>query len=152
MIKEIFNKKRYRTVILNNLKSLAFSQINKSSFFRFLLVGASATLLHYLLMGFMIYIHDISATNSSAIGYIISAFYNYWANSQFSFTKVHSLGRRLPRFILVTVTGLLINHAILLVGIYFFVPIVISQLAATFFVLIWNYILNAVWTFSLKDI
>lgn len=124
------------------------SKINQSSFLRFLLVGGSATLLHYLIMGGLIYLASITAGIASATGYVISTFYNYWANSHFTFGGVHSHIRSLPRFVVTASTGLGINQLILLAGIYLSIPIVISQLTATTVVLFWNYFVNATWTFS----
>ena len=127
-----------------------FEQINKVSFVRFVLVGASATFLHYLLMGCLIYFLGVLPIISSAIGYVSSTLYNYWANSQFSFGNGRKHRRSLPRFLMIALIGLGINHALLSIGIYLKLQISISQLFATAVVLIWNYSANAIWTFNKK--
>lgn len=127
------------------------SQISQSSFLRFLLVGGSATLLHYSIMGSLIYLAGITPGIASATGYSLSTLYNYWANSRFTFGGAHSHGRSLPRFLVAALTGLGINQAILLAAVHLRIPIPIAQLAATGAVLFWNYFINATWTFARKE-
>lgn len=122
--------------------------VNQRSFFCFLLVGGSATILHYLIMGGLMLLTNITAINASASGYILSTFYNYLANSHFTFGGVHNHRRSFLRFIITALTGLVINQIILLIGIYLMVPIFLSQLTATIAVFFWNYFVNATWTFA----
>lgn len=125
--------------------------ISQSSFLRFLLVGGSATLLHYAIMGGLIYLAGATVGVASATGYILSTLYNYWANSRFTFSGAHDHKRSLPRFLVTALTGLGINQSILLVAVYLSFPVPIAQLAATAAVLFWNYFINATWTFARKD-
>lgn len=97
------------------------------------------------------YFSSFSASTSSAAGYTLSTLFNYWANSRYAFGGGYSHRRSLPRFLLVAIIGLGINQIVLLIGIYFSLPILIAQLAATSFVVFWNYFVNAVWTFARKD-
>jgi putative flippase GtrA len=127
-------------------------QISRSSFLRFLLVGGSATLLHYSIMAGLIGTAHIAAGAASAAGFSASTFYNYWASSQFTFGGAHRHGRSLPRFLATSLTGLAINQIILMAGIYLSLPVIIAQLAATTVVLFWNYFINATWTFATKDL
>ena len=136
---------------MSSSRLLSQAQINKSSFLRFLLVGGAATLLHYVIMWCMVYFSSISVSTSSATGYTLSTLFNYLANSRFTFGGGHSHQRSLPRFLFVAIIGLGINQIVLLIGIYFSLQIFIAQLAATAFVMFWNYFINAIWTFSRKD-
>lgn len=128
------------------------SQISQSSFLRFLLVGGSATLFHYTIMAALIYFQNITAGVASATGYTLSIFYNYYANAHFTFGGSHSHARSLPRFFFTALVGLGINQIVLLTGINFSMPIVIAQLIGTATVLVWNYLVNATWTFSRRDL
>jgi putative flippase GtrA len=129
----------------------AMSRISQASFLRFVLVGGSATLLHYAIMGTLIYLASITAGIASAIGYTLSTFYNYWANSYFTFGGGHSHARSLPRFLVTALAGLGINQIVLLAGIYVSLSLAIAQFTATAAVLLWNYRVNATWTFARKE-
>ena len=123
------------------------SNINSNSFLRFLLVGGSATGLQYLIMAILIYTTAMSPVLASGIGFIISAIFNYWANARFTFGG-HSTHRQgIPRFLVTLGAGVAINAVVLYGLTRFRVPLVVSQLITTGVVLIWNYTINAVWTF-----
>lgn len=129
---------------------VSLAQINQSSFLRFLIAGGSATILHYIIMWSLMYFSSIAASTASAFGYIVSTMFNYYANSRYTFGGEHSHRRSLPRFLLVATVGLAINQGVLFIGLYYFLPIFVAQIAATAFVLFWNYFVNAVWTFARK--
>ena len=129
----------------------SFSKINKSSFVSFVLVGASATSLHYLIMLFLIYVLSLDSVISSAIGYLISSFYNYWANSKYSFGGQSHHRRNIPRFYFVASIGLILNQIVLITGSHLKLSLILSQISATALVLLWNYSVNAIWTFSKKS-
>jgi putative flippase GtrA len=133
------------------MPSFPVTHISQSTFFRFLLVGGCATLLHYSIMAFLIYSASITADVASAAGYMLSTFYNYWANARFTFGGGHSHSRSLPRFLVTALAGLGINQVMLLWGLYISLPLAMAQLAATATVLLWNYLVNAIWTFSRID-
>lgn len=124
------------------------ANINKLSLLRFIIVGGSATLLHYLIMTFLIYLIGTKADIASSTGYIISTIYNYWANSRYAFGGGHIHRRSLPRFLMVASIGLAINQIILLTGLFFSLSIIAAQLSATALVFLWNYLVNATWTFA----
>jgi putative flippase GtrA len=126
-------------------------QISQSSFLRFLLVGGSATVLHYSIMGGMMHVAGATPGIASATGYILSTLYNYWANSLFTFGGFHDHGRRLQRFLVTALTGLGINQGILLTAVHLSFSIPFAQLTSTIAVLFWNYFINATWTFAKRD-
>lgn len=133
------------------MSGIFFERDSAFRFLRFLIVGGSATLLHYAIMGGLIFMSMASTVAASAIGYIFSTIYNYLANFRFTFGGGYSHARSLPRFILTACAGLFLNQIILTVGIYFSLPIYIPQLLATATVLVWNYLINAAWSFAKKD-
>lgn len=127
-------------------------QLGKLSFLRFIVVGSSATLLHYLVMICLMYFSGFGAISASFIGYILSTLFNYWASSRYTFCARHSDGYSLLRFILVAVVGLGINQLLLVICINLLLPAIIAQLAATAAVMLWSYFANAIWTFSSREL
>ena len=125
--------------------------IGWQSFIRFLLVGGSATLLHYAIMAILLFADWMSAGAASATGYSLSTLYNYAANARFTFAGKHDHRRSLPRFLLTALSGLGINQLILLSLLHLGLPLVLAQITATGGVLVWNYVVNATWSFRSRN-
>lgn len=126
----------------------SMSRIGGRSFLRFLLVGGSATLLHYAIMATLIQAFGCPASVASATGYCLSTLYNYWASAHFTFADQHDHARSLPRFLVTAAAGLGINQLVLLGLIRFDLPLAFAQITATAAVLLWNYFVNASWAFG----
>lgn len=122
-------------------------QINPRSFACFVLVGGSATLLQYAIMFMLMHWGGWSEGYASGSGYVVSTFYNYLANACFTFRGAHEHRHSLPRFLATALAGLGINQLILLSLTHLGCPVAPAQLAATACVLIWNYLINALWSF-----
>lgn len=125
----------------------AMKNISKRSFGTFLLVGGSATALHYLIMAILMTTGLCTKGYASAAGYSLSTLYNYWANARFTFGGGHRHRDSLPRFLLTAVAGLGINQAVLLGLTSLGLPVPGAQILATGCVLVWNYMVNALWSF-----
>lgn len=129
------------------------AQINTRSFIRFLAVGGSATLLHYVLIFVFVLLGWFSHNTASGVGFALSACFNYWANARFTFSGKKNHLHSLPRFAITALLGCVINVGVLY-GLQMLgvpktgLPFAFSQLFATGVVLIWNYMLNALWTFK----
>lgn len=137
-----------------NLQAVACSemtdrmqQISPRSFLCFLVVGGSATLLQYLIMFVLIRYAQCSEGYASATGYVISTAYNYCANASLTFHGKHRHTRSLPRFLLTALAGLGINQMVLLGLLRLHTWLPMAQIAATVCVLVWNYLVNALWSF-----
>lgn len=126
------------------------NQISSRSFLRFLLVGGSATALHYLIMALLVGLLGFAPGTGSAAGYSLSTLYNYWANARFTFAGRHSHAHSLPRFLATALAGLGINQLVLLGLIHLGLPIALAQILATACVLVWNYFINALWAFRTR--
>lgn len=131
-------------------KITKMKHLNSRSFLRFLAVGGSATLLHYAIM-FGLIQTGLSAAWASACGYTLSTFYNYWANARFTFEGQHDHAHSLPRFLLTAGAGLAINQLVLISLTFLGLATAFAQILATGCVLIWNFIINAVWSFREKS-
>ena len=128
------------------------SNINFNSLFRFLLVGGSATALQYSIMAALIYSVAMGAVLASGIGFLISAGFNYWANAHFTFQQKGGHQQSLPRFLVTLAAACLINVVVLYGLTRLGVQLILSQLITTAVVLIWNYTINAVWTFRKQPV
>lgn len=118
-----------------------------SRFIRFLLVGASATALHYAVMTALLLSGQLPPGPSSACGFAVSSVFNYLANARFTFDSEGGHGQKVPRFVLVSLCGLALNQIVLLGLLSFSLPVAAAQLAATGAVVFWNYVLSSIWTF-----
>jgi putative flippase GtrA len=111
----------------------------------FLCVGGAATVAHYLVMALLMRA-GLPAVPASGAGFVLSALLNYLLNEQLTFHS--STARRItaPRFALVALTGLLLNHLLLrwLIQGLSTVP---AQLLTTTGVIVWNYCIHGAWTF-----
>lgn len=118
----------------------------------FALVGGLATGLQYLLLFILVRFAGMAGPLASAIGFVVSAIFNYLANRYFTFRSQRSHQEALPRFMAVSLTGLAINTlvlwcALLALGDH----ILAAQLVATAVVFSWNYLVNKKWTFKVSD-
>jgi putative flippase GtrA len=123
------------------------SNININSLLRFLLVGGTATALQYLIMAALIHAFGMDAVVASGVGFVISAVFNYWANARFTFRSGSTHRQGIPRFLVTLGAGVLINVVVLYGLTHLGLSLILSQLITTGVVLIWNYTINAIWTF-----
>ncbi|MFT3735562.1 MAG: GtrA family protein [Rhodocyclaceae bacterium] len=133
------------------MSSPADGNISRRSFFSFLLVGGGATLLQYLIMALLLWTTNLSATVASSTGFLISAVFNYWANARFTFGGQHDHRASALRFVVTLCAGLAINALSLALLQAAGVPVWLAQLVATGIVFIWNYLINAIWTFRKRQ-
>ena len=123
------------------------SNLSLPTLFRFLLVGGCATGLQYGLMTFLIIYFATPAVVASGTGFVVGAMANYWLNARLTFKTEQRHGVALPRFAVTALAGLAINSAILSLLTSIGIGLVIAQILSTLCVLIWNYTVNALWTF-----
>ena len=123
------------------------SNVSLSTLFRFLLVGGFATGLQYGLMTLLIIDFATQAVLASGIGFVTGAVANYWLNARLTFKTEQRHAVALPRFVVTALAGLAINSAILGFLTSVGIGLVIAQVVSTLCVLVWNYTINALWTF-----
>ncbi len=118
------------------------------TFGRFLLVGGLCTGLQYLLLVVLVEQVGFSATLASTIGYLASSVVNYFLNYSFTFNSTARHRHSLPRFLLISLCGLLLNGAITFIGTNVYAAnYLVAQATATFVTLLWNFLVNLRWTF-----
>lgn len=122
--------------------------ISLRSMASFLLVGGFATGLQYAIMALLMALADLPALTASNIGFAISAVANYLLNAKLTFRSERSHAATLPRFAVTAALGLAINSLLLSLLIAAGLHPAPAQILTTAGVLIWNYTLNALWTFK----
>jgi putative flippase GtrA len=125
----------------------AGGNISLRSLISFVLVGGFATGLQYALMSLLIWLVDCPLVLASGIGFAISAVANYALNARLTFRSRESHAKTLPRFILTALLGLAINTVLLAFLASLEMHPAPAQLFTTLGVLLWNYTINALWTF-----
>ena len=126
----------------------ALRNISLRSLISFVLVGGFATGVHYALMALLIWLVDCPLVLASAIGFAVSAVANYLLNARLTFRSKESHAKTLPRFIVTALLGLAINSLLLAFLVSLGMHPALAQLLTTLGVMLWNYTINALWTFK----
>nr|WP_217344293.1 GtrA family protein [Noviherbaspirillum sp. L7-7A]MBV0878429.1 GtrA family protein [Noviherbaspirillum sp. L7-7A] len=122
--------------------------ISLRSLATFLVVGGFATGLQYAIMALLMALAGVPALAASNTGFAISAVANYLLNAKLTFRSERSHASTLPRFAVTAALGLGINSLLLSLLIAAGLHPAPAQILSTAGVLIWNYTLNALWTFK----
>jgi len=118
-------------------------------FMLFATVGGLCTGIQYLILVYLVSMHDWHATVASTLGFIASALVNYLLNYKITFRSKNPHLSALPRFLVISGVGLVLNGAILQAGIaYTSVPYLWCQVAATVIVLFWNFAGSLKWSYA----
>ena len=128
--------------------ALKSKNISLRSLLTFVMVGGFATAVQYALMSLLIWLFDCPLVLASDIGFAISAIANYLLNARLTFRSNERHAKTLPRFVVTACLGLAINSLLLAfldsIGLH---PAP-AQILTTLGVLLWNYTINALWTFK----
>ncbi|MDC8757686.1 GtrA family protein [Janthinobacterium fluminis] len=114
----------------------------------FLVVGGLSTALHYLLAALGVVVLGLPVVLASSLGFALSALANYLLNARWTFRSAAAHGATAPRFVATCSAGLLLNVVLLSLLLSLGMPVIPSQILTTLGVLIWNYIVNGLWTFK----
>jgi putative flippase GtrA len=126
----------------------ASGNISLRSLASFVVVGGFATGLQYAIMALLMALAGMPALAASNTGFAVSAVANYLLNAKLTFRSERSHASTLPRFAITAALGLGINSLLLSLLIAAGLHPAPAQLLTTAGVLIWNYTLNALWTFK----
>jgi putative flippase GtrA len=121
-------------------------------FIKFCLVGGTAAAIHFFILYSFTEWLGIWYVASSVCGFIISAIFNFSANKFWTFrnsAKGRAAAGQLARFVLVLVSGLIINTLIIYsITEFFGLDYRLSWVLATGIVMFWNFGFNRLWTFK----
>jgi putative flippase GtrA len=117
-------------------------------FVSFSAIGALATATQYLILIALREFAQVNATVASTIGFVISAVLNYALNHTITFGRCVPHARAAPRFLVTASIGLLLNSTtMMLLTQIFAIHYLLAQLVATAVALMWNFIINQIWSF-----
>src|SRR5471030_269185 len=123
----------------------------RSQFLRFAAVGASGTVLQYLILWMGVRLFSLDAALASSIGYIFAAVLNYWLNYIFTFDGGQSHLKAARRYFTVLGIGWLINAGLMSIlvhhlNFYYWV----AQIFSTALGLFWNFTGSKLWAFKIN--
>ncbi|ULQ46832.1 GtrA family protein [Flagellatimonas centrodinii] len=115
---------------------------------RFLMVGATATAAHYLVLTALVEGGALQAVPATIAGFLTGAVIGYACNRRFTFDSHRPHREGVPRFVLMLAVGCLLNAlvmALLVHGVgWHYLP---AQVIATGLVLVVNYLSLRYWVF-----
>ncbi|SFH94191.1 GtrA family protein [Pisciglobus halotolerans] len=114
-----------------------------SQIIKFLFVGGTAFIIDYSLLYILTEFIGFNYIISAAISFIISTIYNYIASMYWVFVSKYTSNRQkeLKIFILLSISGLIINQILLAILVeQFYIHYMISKIVVTIIVMIWNFI------------
>lgn len=123
----------------------------------FLGIGGISTLIQILLLMLFVESGLLPEVIASAAGYLIAAFFSYWANYRFTFNSQQSHWKAAPKFALTVALGASINTLLFAVFFYIFnhlwrppilEPYIAAQGLATGFTLIINFAMHKFWIYK----
>lgn len=125
---------------------------HKGTIVQFLLfagIGIIGTLAHYTILIVLVQFWAVDPVISSCLGFVVGAMINYILNYHFTFRSDKHHAEALTKFLIVATFGAIINGVIMYAGVentnfnY-----LIVQIFATIVVLLWNFVVNKLWTFT----
>ena len=125
---------------------------NKGTIAQFLLfagVGAIGTLGHYTILIVLVQFWAVDPVFASSIGFIVGALINYILNYHFTFQSDKRHSEALTKFLIVATIGAGMNGSIMYSGVENTnINYLAVQIFATCVVLLWNFVVNKLWTFT----
>ena len=119
-----------------------------AQFSSFIWVGGFATLLHYLILIFLVQIGGVRPTLATGVGCIAGAALSYFLNYHYTFVSKLSHAPAVAKFFTVAAIGLTINLGIVALATENLgANYLLAQVFATGCVLLWNFTANRLWTF-----
>jgi putative flippase GtrA len=117
-------------------------------FLVFAAVGAIGTAGHYVTLVTLVAVFQLDAVFSSVAGFLVGAMINYWLNYHVTFRSKSPHLNTAWKFFTLAAVGLLLNTLLMSWAVNTLkLHYLLSQVAATGLVLLWNYLANRAWTF-----
>lgn len=114
-----------------------------AQFAKFGVVGVIAFVIDYGLMVLFTELFNVNYLISATISFTVSVIFNYVASMRYVFTHKEGLSRRreFVIFVVLSVIGLLINDALMWVGVDLFgISYLLVKIFATAVVMVWNFV------------
>lgn len=117
----------------------------------FLSVGVASTALHYALMTAAVELLRAPEIPAAAAGFLAGAVLNYGLNRRLSFASKRPHRQGLPRFVLMVALGVLLNSALLGLGLRLGLHYLPAQMLATVAVMGFNFACMKYWIFTVIE-
>ena len=114
-----------------------------AQFAKFGVVGVIAFVIDYGLVVLLTELFNVNYLISATISFTVSVIFNYVASMRYVFTHKEGLSRRREFiiFVVLSVIGLLINDALMWVGVDLFsISYLLVKIFATAVVMVWNFV------------
>ncbi len=122
-------------------------------FLMFAGVGAIGTIGHYTVLIVLVQFWAVDPVFASSFGFIVGAIINYILNYHFTFQSDKQHAEALTKFLIVATIGAGINGFIMYIGVENTrINYLVIQVFATLVVLVWNFVVNKVWTFAHHEV
>lgn len=125
-------------------------------FVLFVGIGGISTLIQFLLLILFVESHFLPEVIASASGYVLSSFFNYWANYHYTFKSSSSHTQTFPKFVFAVAIGLSANIMLFaaflwLLNNYLALPWVehylVAQFLATGITVVLNFVVHKFWIY-----
>ena len=118
-------------------------------FLMFAGVGAIGTVGHYTVLIVLVQFWAMDPVFATSFGFVTGAIINYVLNYHFTFRSDKRHAEALTKFLIVAVIGAGINGYIMYIGVENTrINYLLIQIFATAVVLVWNFLVNKLWTFA----
>lgn len=115
---------------------------------RYAVVGVIGTAVHFSVLVLLVERFGVEAVTSSTIGFIITVIVSYALNHRWTFRSDRGHGSALPRYIVVSVTGMFLNSGIMYLTVHVFgLWYILGQCLVVVVVPLTNFVLNYKWSF-----
>jgi putative flippase GtrA len=118
------------------------------SFLKYLGIGGISTLIQFLLLTLFAESKLIPVVVASAMAYILSSIFNYFANYHFTFTSNLSHSKTLPKFIAAVGLGLASNTLLFALFYHFLKNYFVAQFLATSITVFLNFLSHKLWIYK----
>ena len=115
---------------------------------RYAVVGVIGTIIHFGILTLLVERFRGEPVTSSTIGFIITVIVSYLLNHRWTFRSDRGHGSALPRYVIVSVTGMVLNSGIMYLTVHVFgLYYILGQCLVVVVVPITNFALNYRWSF-----
>lgn len=112
-------------------------------------IGAIGTAGHYLALIGLVQLVGVSPVLATAVGFTVGALVNYHLSYRFIFRSNKRHRESMSKFFAVALVGMILNGIVVSLGInVVHLHYLVAQIMATAIVLVWNFMINKMWTFS----
>ncbi len=118
-------------------------------FLMFAGIGVVGTIGHYTVLIVLVQFWAVDPVIASSLGFVVGAVINYILNYHFTFQSDKQHAEALTKFLIVAAVGAGINGLIMYYGVENTnINYMVVQVFATLVVLMWNFVVNKLWTFA----